>query len=50
MKPQGANLQNSYFKNNSPFVNGHGAHKSHWLYKTLKIDLGVMKAIGKSSV
>lgn len=37
MKPQGANLQNSHFENNLPFMHGLGACKSHWIYITLKI-------------
>lgn len=37
MKPQGTNLQISHFKNSLPFVNSHGACKSHWLYITLKV-------------
>lgn len=37
MKPQGANLQSSHFKNNLPFANGQDAYRSHWLYTALKI-------------
>lgn len=37
MKSQGANPQNSHFKNNLPFMNSHGACKSRWLYVTGKV-------------